>query len=107
MRKSMLVFALASFCFLPEMATARVNFVTVKLQSHPTPDALLSTCRKEGGHYQEGGGKYSCTKSCTIGAGCSVDCTKDGCTGSTPARLVPTGQDAAGILNSSKRPVTR
>jgi hypothetical protein len=108
MRKSMMIFTLATFCFVADTATAR-DFIVTKLGAHPTPDGLLSTCRKEGGHYSEGGGSYSCTKQCTANAGCSVNCNNDGCTGRTPApaRLVPGGDDLSGILNSSRRPVTR
>ena len=106
MRSFIMLFVFATFCLLAGNATA-VNFVTVKLQSHPTPDGLLSTCRKEGGYYEEGGGSYSCTKTCSPGAGCKVNCNKDGCTGSTPARLVPKSGDLEGILNATKRPTTR
>ena len=106
MRSFIMLFVVAMFCLLADSATA-INFVTVKLQSHPGPDDLLKTCRNQGGYYEEGGGSYSCSKSCAPNAGCKVNCNQDGCTGTTPARLVPKSKDVEGILNASKRPTTR
>jgi hypothetical protein len=111
MRRSVLFFALALLCFMTTGAEA-VNWKVVQLQSTPSRDQLLATCRREGGHYAEGPGSYSCSKQCTSNQGCSVEC-KDGsgCKGRTPARVFPTGgvTDLGGILNAGTagRAVTR
>jgi hypothetical protein len=49
MRRSVLFFALTLLCFMTTGAEA-VNWKVVQLQSTPSRDQLLATCRQEGGH---------------------------------------------------------
>src|SRR5262249_45199923 len=110
MRRTIMIFTFAACCFMRHGAEA-VDFNVRPMQTHPSPDSLLATCRQQGGTYTEGPGHYSCAKQCTSNAGCSVNCTSDGCKSRTPARIAPTGRDVGveDILNagSSRHPNPR
>ena len=69
MRSFIMLFVFATFCLLAGNATA-VNFVTVNSNRIPTPDEFPPHAERRAAiSHEEGGGSYSCTKTCSPGAG--------------------------------------